>query len=191
MVKYSYDPDASVECSKARGSHLRVHFKACREVTNTIKGMKLAKAKDFLEKVLNFEAAVPFTMFTGGIGRHAQLKQLKTPGSKGRWPQKASKIILDLLKNAEANAEMRGLDVDELVVKHSMCNRAQLQRRRTYRAHGRINPYMSHPAHIEIILCKQEAPVKKGEEDEDKKPLKLTRKRAAQLRIKGGGGVDA
>ena len=50
---------------------------------------------------------------------------------------------------------------------------------------------MSHPAHIEIILCKKEAPVKKGEEDEDKKPLKLTRKRAAQLRIKGGGGVDA
>ena len=26
-------------------------------------------------------------------------------------------------------------------------------RRRTYRAHGRINPYMSHPCHVEVILA--------------------------------------
>ena len=71
-------------------------------------------------------------------------------------------------------------------------NRAVQQRRRTYRAHGRINPYMSHPAHIEIILCKQEAPVKKGDDDEDKKPLKLSRKRQAQmLMLKAGGGVES
>ena len=156
MVKYSYEPDAALECTwpkflrwstltvsfpgaKARGSHLRVHFKHCREVTHTIKGMKLVKAKEFLEDVKNYKQAVPFTKFTGGVGRHAQLKMRKAPGSKGRWPQKASGIILDLLKNAEANAEMKGLDVDELYVKHAQCNRAQLQRRRTYRAHGRIN----------------------------------------------------
>ena len=28
----------------------------------------------------------------------------------------------------------------------------QKTRRRTYRAHGRINPYQGHPCHIEIIL---------------------------------------
>ena len=68
MVKYAYDPDASNDTSKARGSHLRVHFKVCREVTNSIKGLKIAKAKDFLEQVIAKEAAVPFTMFTGGFG---------------------------------------------------------------------------------------------------------------------------
>lgn len=186
MVKYSKDIDSSTAISKARGSHLRVHFKHCREVTNTIKGMPLATAKKFLEDVQQYKQAVPFTKFTGGIGRHAQLKQMKTPGSKGRWPQKATRIILDLLKNAEANAEMRGLDVDELVVDHAQSNRAQVQRRRTYRAHGRINPYMSHPAHIEIILAKPEDGVKKG--DQTEKPVKLSRKRQAQLRIKAGGG---
>ena len=51
--------------------------------------------------------------------------------------------------------------------------------------------YMSHPAHIEIILERQEEGVKKGEEEAEKKPLKLTRKRQAQLRIKQGGGDDA
>lgn len=29
-------------------------------------------------------------------------------------------------------------------------------RRRTYRAHGRINPYMSSPCHIEVVLLEKE-----------------------------------
>ena len=46
---------------------------------------------------------------------------------------------------------------------------------------------MSHPAHIEIVLAKDEDGVKK-EEDEGKKTLRLTKKRQAQLRqIKVGG----
>lgn len=45
--------------------------------------------------------------FKGGIGRHAQGKLLNTPGSQCAWPQKASKIVLDLITNAESNAEVR------------------------------------------------------------------------------------
>merc|ERR1739848_955377 len=116
--------------------------------------MKLPKAKAYLEDVLQYKQAVAFTKFTGGCGRHAQGKLRNAAGDKVRWPQKATKIVLDLLKNAEANAEMKGLDVDELVVKHSQANRAQ----------GRINPYMSSPAHIEIVLCKPTDPVKKADD---------------------------
>ena len=101
--------------------------------------------------------------------------------------QKATKVVLDLLKNAEANAEMKGLDVDELFVKHAQSNRAQKQRRRTYRAHGRINAYMASPAHVEIILTSAPEVVKK-EADDEKKALKLTKRASAQLRIKAGGG---
>ena len=128
MGKYSYDADSATESSKACGSSLRAHFKHCREVCDNIKGMKLAKAKAFLEDVLQFKQAVAFTKFTGGCGRHAQGKLRNAAGSKCRWPQKATKIVLDLLKNAEANAEMKGLDVDELVVKHSQANRAPPRR---------------------------------------------------------------
>ena len=182
MGKYSYDADSATESSKACGSSLRAHFKHCREVCDNIKGMKLAKAKAFLEDVLQFKQAVAFTKFTGGCGRHAQGKLQKAAGDKVRWPQKATKIVLDLLKNAEANAEMKGLDVDDLVVKHSQANRAQKQRRRTYRAHGRTNPYMSSPCHIELILSEKAAPVAKGEEEGAKKPKKLSKKRLAQQR---------
>jgi len=44
--------------------------------------------------------------FKRGVGRHAQAKLLKASGDQANWPQKASKIVLDLLTNAESNAEV-------------------------------------------------------------------------------------
>ena len=78
---------------------------------------------------------------------------------------------------------MKGLDVDNLELFHIQVNRAQKQRRRTYRAHGRTNPYMSSPSHIELILTEKDQAVAKADEDEDtKKRSKLTKKRLAQRR---------
>ena len=69
------------------------------------------------------------------------------------------------LKYAESNAELKGLDVDSLVIEHIQVNKAPKMRRRTYRAHGRINPYMSSPCHIEMILTEKEQIVPKPEEE--------------------------
>jgi large subunit ribosomal protein L17e len=189
MPSYSQEPEDPQRAAKARGSHLRVHFVHCREVCHAIKGMQLGKAKSFLQAVLEYKQAVPFTKFTGGCGRHAQGKLRGSAGDKCKWPQKATKIILDLVKNAEANAEVKGLDTDKLYISHTQANLAIKQRRRTYRAHGRIGPYMASPAHIELVLTEKRENVQKGEET--KKPLKVSRKRQAQLRLKSGGGVPA
>lgn len=64
-----------------------------------------------------------------------------------------------LIKNAVANAEAKQLDTESLVIKHVQVNQAPKQRRRTFRAHGRINPYLSHPCHVEIICVPVAAPV--------------------------------
>ena len=56
--------------------------------------------------------------------------------------------------------QVKGLDVDNLAITHIQVNRAMRQRRRTYRAHGRINPYMSSPCHVELIAAEKEAAVK-------------------------------
>ena len=78
---------------------------------------------------------------------------------------------------------MKGLDVDNLELFHIQVNRAQQQRRRTYRAHGRTNPYMSSPSHIELVLSEKDQKVKKADDDEEsKRPKKLSRKRLAQKR---------
>ncbi|KAL0379237.1 UNVERIFIED_CONTAM: 60S ribosomal protein L17-2 [Sesamum radiatum] len=165
QVKYSREPDNPTKSCKARGSDLRVHFKNTRETAHAIRKLPLAKAKRYLEDVLAHKQAIPFTRFCGGVGRTAQAKNRHSNG-QGRWPVKSAKFILDLLKNAESNAEVKGLDVDALYISHIQVNQAQKQRRRTYRAHGRINPYMSSPCHIELIVSEKEEPVKKEPESQ-------------------------
>lgn len=91
---------------KARGTHIRVHYKHCREISHAIKGMKLNRAKTYLEEVLVHKSAIPFTKYTGGIGRHAVGKQYKAPGDKVAFPEKATRVFLDLLRNVESNAEV-------------------------------------------------------------------------------------
>ncbi|KAK6241867.1 hypothetical protein SCA6_007256, partial [Theobroma cacao] len=134
-----------------------------RETAFAIRKLPLPKAKRYLEDVMAHKQAIPFRRFCGGVGRTAQAKNRHSNG-QGRWPVKSAKFILDLLKNAESNAEVKGLDVDALYISHIQVNQAQKQRRRTYRAHGRINPYMSSPCHIELILSEKEEPVKKEPE---------------------------
>jgi large subunit ribosomal protein L17e len=106
MVRYSKEPDNITKAAKARASYLRVHYKHCREIAHAIKGLKLKKAQTYLSNVLQYKEAIPYTKYTGGIGRHAAGKQHKAPGDKVSWPQKATKSFLDLLRNIEANAEV-------------------------------------------------------------------------------------
>ena len=175
--------------AKARTTYLRVHFKHCVEIAAALKGKQLIKAKNYLLDVLKYKAAIPYTKYTGGIGRHAVGKQYKAPGDKVGWPQKATKSFLDLLRNIEANAETKGLNLDEVYVTHANVNQAPKMRRRTYRAHGRINAYMSSPAHIEIY-----AEERNNEIVKEKEPVALkamSKKRTAQLRKVKVGGDEA
>lgn len=58
--------------------------------------------------------------------------------SRARWPEKSAEFLLGLLRNAEANADTKGLDTSNLSISHIQVNQAPKQRRRTYRAHGRV-----------------------------------------------------
>ncbi|KAF7124007.1 hypothetical protein RHSIM_Rhsim12G0027600 [Rhododendron simsii] len=158
LVKYSKEPDNPTKSCKARGADLRVHFKNTRETAHAIRKLPLIKAKRYLEDVLAHKQAIPFTRFCRGVGRTAQAKNRHSNG-QGRWPAKSAKFILDLLKNAESNAEVKGLDVETLFISHIQVNQAQKQRRRTY-------PYMSSPCHIELTLSEKEEPVKKEPESQ-------------------------
>merc|ERR1712062_19231 len=164
--------------AKARGSNLRVHFKNTRETAQAIKKMPLNRATTYLKNVIAQKEIIPFRRFMGDVGRHAQAKVHSTSGTQGRWPKKSAEFLLHLLKNAESNAEYKGLDADHLVVDHIQVNRAPKMRRRTYRAHGRINPYMSSPCHIEVVLVEREQAIAKPEEEEGGK------KKVSQKKLK-------
>ena len=61
-----------------------------------------------------------------------------------------------MLKNAESNAEPKGLDVDTRVTEHTHMNKAPETLRRIYRARGPINPYTSSSCHVEMVLPEKE-----------------------------------
>merc|ERR1711964_670500 len=181
MGRYAQEPDNPSKTAKARGSNLRVHFKNTRETAQAIKKMPLHRATKYLKNVISQKEIIPFRRFMGGVGRHAQANQVHGT-AQGRWPVKSAEFLLHMLKNAESNAEYKGLDPDHLVVDHIQVNRAAKMRRRTYRAHGRINPYMSSPCHIEIALVeKEQAFAAKSDETEKKKvsKKKLQKQKAA------------
>jgi len=144
--------------------------------------MALKRAIRYLKNVTEKKEIIPFRRFSGGVGRKAQAKVFKH--SQGRWPKKSAEFLLQLLRNAESNAEFKGLDTDHLVIEHISVQRAAKMRRRTYRAHGRINPYMSSPCHIELILTEKEDVVSKPTDDEAagaKKKKESKKKQKRQL----------
>ncbi|KAF7346359.1 60S ribosomal protein L17 [Mycena sanguinolenta] len=153
--------------SRARGEYLRTHFKNMR--------LKLTKAYTYLADVKEHKQVIPFRRFSGGVGRASQAKQFKA--TQGRWPEKSVKFILRLLKNAESNADAKNIDLEDLMIKNIVKTR-----RRTYRAHGRINPYQGHPCHVEIILAAGEVEVEKA--TDKVAPLAgLNRRQVARKRI--------
>ena len=83
-----------------------------------------------------------------------------------------------MLKNLSSNAEAKGLDVDKCSVSHVAVQRAVQGRRRTYRAHGRISPYLSSNCHVELFCTEKAEAVKK--QKEDKQAVRLTKKQAAR-----------
>ena len=125
--------------------------------------MHIRKATKYLKDVTLKKQCVPFRQYNGGVGRCTQAKQWGW--TQGRWPKKSAEFLLYMLKNAESNAELKGLDVDSLVIEHIQVNKAPKMRRRTYRARGRINPYRSSPCHVEMILAEKGQLVPAPEEE--------------------------
>ncbi|KAF9533163.1 ribosomal protein L22/L17, partial [Crepidotus variabilis] len=168
--------------ARARGEYLRTHFKNMREVAAALSGMKLAKAYAYLGDVKDHNRVIPFRRFAGGVGRASQAKEFKA--TQGRWPEKSIKFIGRLLKNAESNADAKSIDVEELYIRNIVVEQAPKTRRRTYRAHGRINPYQGHPCHVEVILSATDEEVEKATDKSASLSLTgLNRRQVARRRI--------
>ncbi|ODQ82562.1 hypothetical protein BABINDRAFT_31206 [Babjeviella inositovora NRRL Y-12698] len=175
-MRYAAQAANPAKSASARGCYLRVSFKNTRETVQAINGWKLDRALQYLDQVLDHKRAIPFRRFNSSIGRTAQGKEFGV--TKARWPKKSVEFVQGLLKNAEANADAKGLDTTKLVVSHIQVNQAPKQRRRTFRAHGRINAYQSSPSHIELIVTEQDDNVEKAPEA---KGVKLTSRQRGRI----------
>jgi large subunit ribosomal protein L22 len=150
MPKFGYsvtelDTEKTV---KASGRELRISHKHAREVCKTIKGMRLDKAKKYLEQVMAKKQPVPFRKHTKKLGhRHGMQKAMV-----GKYPVKAAANILKVLESAEGNAEFKGLDTERLRIIHASSYTGMKLKRAIPRAFGRSSPKNKTLTHIEIVL---------------------------------------
>merc|ERR1719171_2375809 len=174
MVKYSRQPAEPSKSAKCRVNDMRAHYKNTYETARACKGLNLLKAIEYLENVLEHKAIIPFRRYTGGPGRKAMCKNFNH--HNGRFPEKACNNVINLLKNLKSNVEVKMLDPEKCKITHALVQRAVNGRRRTYRAHGRISPYLSSNCHIEFHCLEKSGAVAKA----DKVALRLTKKQAAK-----------
>lgn len=136
--------------AKAVGRELRVSPKNTREVCNTIKGMKLDRAKTYLEQVILLKRPVPFRRHNKKVGHRHGMQEFKF--HSGRFPEKSARMVYEVLANAESNAEYKGLDPERLTITHTAVMKGRIVRRYIERAHGRSSPYFKSLCHVEIVL---------------------------------------
>ena len=129
--------------------------------------MLLTKAEEYLKDVLEHKRCIPYSRYDHSVGRCSAAIQFGL--TKGRYPEKSVRIMLNLLKNAKANAETKKLNVEKVIIKNVLVNHATEGRRRTYRAHGSINAYCSSNCHIDIICEELKEAVKKEKKEGEKK----------------------
>ncbi|MBS3123402.1 50S ribosomal protein L22 [Candidatus Woesearchaeota archaeon] len=103
----------------ARALNLPVSTKHCIEICNFLRYKKTDLAKSLLKEVIAEKRAVPYKIFNDNVGHK--------PGMmSGRFPQKAAREVLKLVLSVEANAQSKGLDINNLKITQILANRAPI-----------------------------------------------------------------
>ncbi|GAB6056068.1 50S ribosomal protein L22 [Methanobacterium alkalithermotolerans] len=147
-INYAFKEDDKAKTAKAIGRALKISPKHAVEICRELRGMKLERAKVYLEEVIQMQKAVPFKRHNKKVGHRKGLKGWPT----GRYPVKAAGHILKVLENAEANAEYKGLDSENLKIMHISSHRGFVIRGWTPRAFGRASPFNTPTTHVQIVL---------------------------------------
>ncbi len=133
-MAYNYSAKATENAAKAAGLALPISRKQSTQICKAIRGLNVQKAKKLLEGAAAKKTAIPMTKYNRNTGHKAGMG----PGS---YPVNACKQILAILKNAEANAQFKGLSTGNLVIKHASAQKGPTayhfgrQRRKAKRTH--------------------------------------------------------
>ncbi len=143
---YAFQYYDSARHTRASIREADISHKHAREIAHRISGMRLEKARDFLQRVANLESAVPMQRFKRQVGHKSD------PGvMAGRYPQKSARQFLKLIDNLEANAEYKGMDLDRLRIVNATSHKGVTVKRFTPRAMGRATPKNNVLTHVELV----------------------------------------
>ncbi len=147
-MPYSIKVDGE-KYAKSFGRNLPISLKDSVNLCRALKGMKLDDAKEYLEGIIKKKRAVPYFRYLDSISHRRGI-------GPGKYPVKEAKYILKVLENAEANAENKDLDTDNLYIMHIAAHKGQIYKRYMPRAFGRSTEIRRDRVHIEVILEERE-----------------------------------
>ncbi len=148
---YSIKLQDESKVAKAVIREVPVHPKVIVEIAKAIKGMNLKKAETFLENVIKQKEPVPFRRSNKKVSHRRGLSD-RWGVPSGRYPVKAAKYVLNVLKNAENNADNKGLEIDKLVIYHIGVSKGLTLKRAMPRAFGRADIIRKFRSNIEVIV---------------------------------------
>lgn len=147
-LKYSHKVPEERQVARAIGRELKVSPKKCLEICREIRGKNLNEAKEYLQRVTELKEAVPFKRHNKKIAHRRGLQKWDA----GRYPKKAAARMLEILENAQANAEYKGMDVERLFVGHISAKRGRVFRGIRPRAMGRATAHNTLTTNLDVIL---------------------------------------
>ncbi|MEM3154698.1 MAG: 50S ribosomal protein L22 [Candidatus Woesearchaeota archaeon] len=138
-MAYAYSGKMTENSAKAVGLALPISRKQSTQVCAAIRGLNVQKAKKVLEDAIALKKPIAMKKYNRNTGHKAGIG----PGSYA--PSTCSQI-LKILKNAEANAQFKGLSTSNLIITH-----ASAQKGPTVQHYGRQRTKAKR-THIELVL---------------------------------------
>ncbi len=147
-MKYSIELDPE-KTAKAYGRELHCSPKHCENIARAIRGMMVKDAKKYLEEVIELKKPLPFKT-------HKKKRAHQKGIGPGGFPQKACKLILQVIENAENNAEYKGLSVENMYIAHISAYKGREIKGFIPRAMGRATDWNEQTTNVEIIIAERE-----------------------------------
>ncbi len=167
MANYTYAFKGYDKESMARavGMNMPISHKSAIEICNYVKGKKLQRVKEVLQQVIKKKVAIPYKRFTGGAGHRHGI-------GSGKYPVKASQNILAVLENAEINAQQKGLNTANLIIRHISSQGGSRQPH-----YGRHRGRKFKRTHVEVMLAEEgSGKTRAAEEGKNEPPKQLEKK---------------
>lgn len=144
-LSYAQKPKDEEKAAVAMGRDLNISLKDAIIVANRIRGVKLLTAINLLKDVSELKRPIPYDRFKKGIG-HRKGSNPKV----GRFPVKVAGEVLNVLKNAQSNAEFKGLDIEKLNLTSIQTLKGIARRRR--KPKGRWATWRTQLVHIQVVV---------------------------------------
>ena len=178
MTNYKYSTTIGEKDVAAVGITLPISTKQSIEICAAIRGKKLERAKVVLSNAINEVEAIPFKRFTDGVGHR------KGKMTNGRYPKKACTQILALVNSAQANAQFKGLNSADLIVRHISAQKGPNTPR-----YGRRRRLAKRTT-IEVVLTETEVKKKEDKKVEKKDVPKSELKDSDKVKPKDSPKVE-